>query len=78
MKNTERLPKDILNILRYMKAGHEKDKSRDEVINSMTPNELFKEVLSYHGIESCNNIVKHAFMAIYGINDRRNRRTRNL
>lgn len=69
MKNTERLPENVLKILRYMYTGGADDKSEDDDINTMTPNEMFKEFLAYHGIGSWDGIVKNAFMAIYGISE---------
>lgn len=69
MKNTERLPADVLEVIRYMYAGGKDDKSEDDEINISTPNEIFKEFLAYHGVGSYDNIVKHAFMAVYGISE---------
>lgn len=67
MKNTERLSKEILDILRYMQTGHENDKSKDNDINLMTPNEIFKMWLEYNGFKSYEEKIKDTFYHVYGI-----------
>ncbi len=71
MKNTDRLSKEILAILRYRFTGDEKgeEKRKDDDINIMTPNEIFREWLSYRGIIGQEEYLKKMFMGIFNIDE---------
>ena len=63
----ELYPKDIMEALRQRKNLEPDDTSRDDEISSMSPNEVFEEVLEWNGICKYAYTIKRWIKNIYGI-----------
>lgn len=63
----ELYPKDIMEALRQRKNLEPDDTSRDDEISSMSPNEVFEEVLEWNGICNYAYTIKRWIKNIYGI-----------
>ena len=60
-------PENIMGYLRQRKGLEPDDTTRDNEINTLTPNEAFEEVLEWDGLIGYAYIIKRWIEDIYGI-----------
>lgn len=62
-----RYPEYIMCMLRQRFCSKETDKSNDDVLNSLTPNEVFEEVCNFEGLVRYAYIIKKWVNDIYNV-----------
>lgn len=67
MKNKNKYPEHIMKVLRQRLGLEADDTSRDNEINTYSPNEALEEVLTWEGICGYGSIIIWWIESIYGI-----------
>ncbi len=66
-KNTERIRNDIIRDLRENLLVDPEDTSKDDMINRMSSNEIFKRWCEWNGLINYSKIIRDVIGNIYGI-----------
>lgn len=67
MKNTERINKDIIDDVRENLGLERGNSSKDDIIDSMSPNEIFRRWCEWHGFINYSGIFRAVISSIYGV-----------
>lgn len=67
MKNTERIDKKIIGDVRENLGLEREDTSKDDKIDSMSPNEIFRRWCGWNGVVDYSGIFREAVSSIYGV-----------
>lgn len=67
MKNTERINKNIIDDVRENLGSERGDTSKDDDINSMSPNEIFDKWCEWNGFINGSETFRRVIGGIYGI-----------